>query len=343
MRALAGFLLSLWFWAPLCWAANEGALDEGLVNPGFVEKPEWFKSSFLDLREDLSEAVMDDKRLLLYFYQDGCPYCEKLINTNFAQRDIVAKTRSHFDVIAINMWGDNTVTALDGEAVSEKHFSRDRRVQFTPTLLFLNEQGEVALRINGYYPPHKFMAALDYVSGKAEKKMSFRDYLAEQQPVAASGKLHIEKRFLQPPYALTRKPEDKPLMVLFEQKECAVCDELHGEALRRPVSHELLKRFDVAVVDIWSKDKLRTPNGAQLEAKVWAKQLGIQYAPSIVFFDNSGKEVFRTEAYLRPFHVQSAMEYVASGTYKTQPEFQRYVQERADHLREQGVDVDIWE
>lgn len=324
------------------WAAEEGQLEQGLVNPGYVEKPQWFKSSFLDLREDVAEATGAGKRVLLYFYQDGCPYCEKLINTNFAQRPIVEKTQQNFDVIAINMWGDNTVTDLKGSEVTEKAFSRELKVQFTPTLLFLDEQGKVALRVNGYYPPHKFMAALDYVAGKHEKKLAFRDYLKQQQPRAASGKLHIEKGFLQPPYNLGRKKGDKPLMVLFEQKECAVCDEIHGDALRRPLSRELMASFDIAVVDIWSKEQLRTPAGKPSSAKEWAKQLKVQYVPSMVFFDASGKEVFRTEAYLRPFHLQSAMEYVASGAYRKQPEFQRFVQERADHLREQGVEVDLW-
>lgn len=323
-------------------AAEGESLDEGLVNPGYVDKPVWFKSSFLDLREDLAEANDAGKRVLLYFYQDGCPYCEKLINTNFAQRDIVEKTREQFDVIAINMWGDSTVTDLTGREVSEKAFSLDRRVQFTPTLLFLDEQGDVALRLNGYYPPHKFMVALDYVAGKHEKAVAFRDYLAQQQPVAASGKLHIEKRFLQPPYKLQRSKGDKPLMVLFEQKECAVCDEMHGDAFRRPLSHKLLRQFDVAVVDIWSDEILKTPDGKNLSAKAWARQLGVQYAPSMVFFDSKGNEVFRTEAYLRPFHLQSAMDYVASGAYVEQPEFQRFVQERADHMREQGIEVDLW-
>lgn len=324
------------------WAAEEGALEEGFVNPGYVDKPDWFKSSFLDLREDVAEAADADKRVMLYFYQDGCPYCEKLIKTNFSQREIVEKTRENFDVIAINMWGDATVTDLNGEEVSEKAFSRELRVQFTPTLLFLDEAGDVALRINGYYPPHKFMVALDYVAGRHEDAIAFRDYLGKELPRAASGKLHIEKRFLQPPYDLKRDSGDKPLLVLFEQKVCAVCDEMHGDAFRRPASRELMKQFDVAVVDIQSKEPLTTPTGERVSAAKWAEELAVKYVPGMVFFDNSGEEVFRTEAYLRPFHLQSAMDYVASGAYLKQPEFQRFVQDRADHLEEQGIEVDLW-
>jgi thioredoxin-related protein len=343
MKRLLPLLLPLLWLSPLTlWAAQEGALDEGLTNPGHVDKPLWFKNSFLDLREDLAEARAADKRLLLYFYQDGCPYCEKLINTNFAQRDIVEKTRRHFDVVAINMWGDATVTDQQGHEVTEKQFSVGLKVQFTPTLLFLDEQGKVALRTNGYYPPHKFIAALDYVAEKREQQERFTDYLAARSPQQSSGKLHIGNDYLKPPYTLQRHRGDKPLLVLFEQHDCPACDEMHGEALRRIESIKLLKRFDIVLLDIWSSQPLITPDGRQLATDKWVQEQGIQYAPSMLFIDDSGKEVFRTEAYLRPFHTQSALEYVASGSYRKQPEFQRYIQDRADHLREQGVEVDIW-
>ncbi len=324
------------------WAAQEGALEEGLTNPGHVDKPHWFKSSFLDLREDLAEASEENKRLLLYFYQDGCPYCEKLVNINFAQRNIEQKTRQHFDVVAINMWGDTMVTDLKGNEVTEKQFSVGLKVQFTPTLLFLDETGAVALRTNGYYPPHKFIAALDYVAGKYESRESFADYLSAHHPQQSSGRLHIGKDYLKPPYKLQRKSDDRPLLVLFEQHDCPACDEMHGEALRRTESIKLLKQFDIVLLDIWSKQPLIIPDGRKLTAGNWAKELGIQYAPSMLFIDNSGAEIFRAEAYLRPFHTQSVLEYVASGSYKTQPEFQRFVQDRADHMREQGIEVDLW-
>ena len=53
-------------------------LAPGMVNPGYHDKPDWFKNSFLDIREDVADAKAAGKRLVLYFYQDGCPYCKKL-------------------------------------------------------------------------------------------------------------------------------------------------------------------------------------------------------------------------------------------------------------------------
>lgn len=322
---------------------TEDSLTDNLENPGYMEKPDWFKNSFLDIREDIAEATEEGRRLLLYFHQDGCPYCQKLLEDNFGQKEIADLTQNYFDAIAINMWGDREVTDFNGEMTTEKEFAKQLRVQFTPTILLLTETGQVALRINGYYAPHKFVSALNYVGEGNETKIRFRDYFAKQNPVAASGQLHNDPTFLQPPFkfADTSRSSDKPLLVFFEQKQCLSCDELHNDILQREISKELLPRFNVAVVDMWSKETVQTPDGQSMPIRKWAADLNVMHTPGMVFFDKEGKEVFRTEGYLKAFHTHSAMEYVADNVYLQQPEFQRFVEHRADDMRARGIEVDI--
>ncbi|MDP2962969.1 MAG: thioredoxin fold domain-containing protein [Sulfurimicrobium sp.] len=343
--ALRLFLLGCLFWAFAfqAHAAREAPLAPGMVNPGYEEHPAWFRESFLDLRDDVKEAQGKNRRVMLYFYQDGCPYCSKLLRDNFGQRAIADKTRQYFDVIALNLWGDREVTGMDGRTVTEKAFARQLRVMFTPTLLALNEKGETILRINGYYAPHQFTAALDYAGQGKEREGAFRDYLAANSAPAASGKLHANKRFIQPPLAFddALRRSKKPLLVLFEQKTCQACDELHLDILKRKESRPLLDGLQIAQLDMWSDAPLITPDGRQSTAREWARQLDISYAPSMVFFDASGKEVFRAEAMLKAFHVQSVLDYVGSGAYRKYPEFQRYVDVRADGLRSRGIVVDL--
>jgi thioredoxin-related protein len=62
----------------------------------------------------------------------------------------------------------------------------------------------------------------------------------------------------------------------------------------------------------------------------------------VVFFDTRGREVFRFDGEMRPFHVESAFDYVASGAYRDEPQFQRFVQARAERLRAAGQNVDLW-
>ncbi|MCU7829420.1 MAG: thioredoxin fold domain-containing protein [Candidatus Thiodiazotropha sp. (ex Myrtea sp. 'scaly one' KF741663)] len=339
-------LLALWgLSAGLLAVEGSAGLEKGLINPGFHEKPTWFKHSFLDLQEDVSEAADAGKRVILFFHQDGCPYCAKLLNENFTLKEIVEKTKDNFQVIEINIWGDNEVTDLDGKVTTEKDLAASLKVIYTPTLLFLDEQGRTVLRINGYFPPHKFSTALDYVAEKQETKQRFRDYLASRQPVAASGKLHREPGFLQLPYDLRAdsRKDGKPLLVLMEMKQCPPCDELHQEVLKRPELQQALGEFDVALVDVWSSDTLINPSGEHVSATDWAANLRINYAPSLLFFDEQGREIFRSEAYLKAFHTHAVMDYITTGSYRDQPNFQRFVQSRADHMREQGIAVDLME
>ncbi len=321
----------------------DAALAEGMVNPGYQEKPDWFANSFLDIREDIADAEAAGKRVLLYFYQDGCPYCKKLLDTNFALADTVQRTRDHFEVIAINMWGDREVTDLAGALSTEKEFARALRVMFTPTLLFMDEQGAVVLRLNGYYPPHLFNAALDYAAQHGGSAPGFREYIAQLNPVAASGTLHSDPSFLPASTDLAARQSGKPLLVMFEQQDCAPCDELHTDILQRPESREQLARFDVIVLDMWSQDPVRRPDGSTGSVAGWARELDVKYAPTLVFFDAGNSEVFRTEAYLKAFHTQSSMDYVALRAYLEYPEFQRFISARAAALEAQGIHVELME
>jgi thioredoxin-related protein len=333
-------LVALLFNLSVAYAKTEGELEEGMVNPGYLEHPEWFKVSFLDLFEDIADAADNDKRLMVYYYQDGCPYCAKLMQDNYAQREIVDKTRQYFDVVAINLWGDREVTVGDN-TWTEKAFAEALKVQYTPTLLFFSEDNKIVFRANGYYPPEKFSALLDYIGQKQEKEISYQDYMAKVDPQPSTGRLHDDINSVNSISDLSI--HDKPLLVMFEQRKCPTCDELHMDMLKREESGELLARFNVAVIDMWSEDVITTPSGKKMKVRDWARELDVKYAPSLVFFNLEGEEVFRTDAYLKAFHTQSVMEYVASGAYKTQSNFQRYIDERADHLREQGVEVNLME
>ena len=307
------------------------------------EHPAWFKESFLDLEEDVQEAASRNKRVMLYFHQDGCPYCSKLVKDNFSQADIVETMQASLESIAINMWGDREVVTIEGKPYTEKNLAAALKVHYTPTLVFLDEQGKVALRLNGYYPPDEFRLALEYVAGHREKTISFHDYMAAHQ-AGATGKLNPEPFFLPPPYALARNviPADRPLAVFFEQAPCANCDILHEKILVEPLTRELVEQFESVQLDMRSDTPVLTPGGTRTTAREWARKLGLGYAPSIVFFDRQGREVMRIDAFLKTFHVQSVFDYVLQEAYLEEPSFQRFISARAERLVEEGIDVDIF-
>src|SRR6185503_10080435 len=165
------------------------------------EHPDWFALSLMVLPEEIANAAKEQKRVVLYFEQDGCPYCKRMVEVTFRDPRVATRMKQGFVPIAINIWGENEVTTPEGKVMSEKQLAAHLKVQFTPTLLFFDEKGNVALRINGYYPPERFLPALDRA--------------ASAGPVAESA-------------PASRKPRAKPLALVFETGKCAACDELQA-------------------------------------------------------------------------------------------------------------------
>lgn len=309
-----------------------------------TEYPTWFHDGFLDFKEDIATAGAGGKRLMILFTQDGCPYCNAMVERNLAQHDIEALVRGKFEVVAINLVGDRELTYVDGKRYTEKTFAEALKVQFTPTLLFFSEKGEIILRLNGYLPPEQFRIALNYLVEKSGQ-LSFRDYVELNAPAPQAGKLNTGSFFLAPPYNLARKAgkQSKPLAVFFEQKDCPNCDVLHKKVLVDAETRKLIAQFDVVQLDMWDRTlSLTTPDGKVSKVRDWAKQLDIKYAPTIVLFNPEGTEIIRSEAFFKQFHTHSLFDYVLSGAYKQQPSFQRYLSHRSELLREQGKDVNIW-
>ena len=143
------------------------------------------------------------------------------------------------------------------------------------------------------------------------------------------------------PYDLRRKKGLKSLAVLFEQKDCPACDTLHKTIIPLPDTKQQLARCDIVQLDMWSKTPVTTPAGKKITATSWASELGINYAPTIVCF-NDGKEAVRMEAFLKSFHVQSILDYCASRAYIKQPSLQRFIERRAQKILDQGKKVDLW-
>lgn len=318
-----------------------GAAAQGTA-PRPIDTPRWFVETFLDFREDAAEAARDGKRLMIYFGQDGCPYCKLLMQTTFAETRIADKARRSLVAVALNLWGDREVTWIDGRKMSEKELGRALGVQFTPTLLFFNERGDVIVRLNGYQPPHRMDATLDYVSQRLEAKRSYAEYMEKAAREPAKAALNEQPFFMKPPYRLQRGFGSKPLLVLFERTHCASCDELHRDAFTRAEVARLLRSFDVARLEPKDGSAITAPDGRATSVAGFASELGVTYAPTLVFFDRTGKEVFRVDGYVRPFHLASALEYVASGGYLKEASFQRYLQARADAMRHRGETVDLW-
>jgi len=302
---------------------DDAPLAESLTHP------DWFIKSSGDLRDDLKDALAAGKiGLIIYFGQDRCSYCEQFIKNSLNASDIEHYTRKNYDVININIWSTLDIIDTDGKEYTERDLSIHYDTNFTPSLIFYDRKGKPVFRLRGYYPPYKFRAALKYVAEEFYLKESFRDYLARAEPGLFFVEEGLNERefFIEPPYDLKAiiSKNKRPLMVSFEQGDCHACDLLHTSPLNQPDTLEQIKKMDSVQLDMWSDTPVVTPDGYTTTAKGWAKQLGLFYAPTLIFFDADGKEIIRIDSVVKFYRLLGVLNYINQGGYLTEQNYQSW-------------------
>lgn len=310
------------------WAGSAQAQDAIVFDDQPLEDdlilPEWFKLSFLDLKDDILEARRGRRGLIIYFGMSKCPYCKAHLEKNWGKRDIVSYTRAHFDVVAIDVRGQRPVTDVDGRSFNEKSYAISKKANFTPSLLFFDKDGKEALKVSGYRPPYQFRAILEYVADGHHKKENFGTYLARAETAFSFGKkeLNPNPAFIPGPYNLQKRKSTKPLMVFFERGSCHACDVLHAGPMLNAQIEKQLKALDVMQVDMNSDTPIVLQNGNRLSSRKWASALGLNYAPTLIFFNEKGQEIIRIDSVIWFYRLNGVLSYVASGDYKKYPSFQ---------------------
>ncbi|MFO7604471.1 MAG: thioredoxin fold domain-containing protein [Gammaproteobacteria bacterium] len=293
--------------------------------------PEWFKLSFLDLQEDILESRRGRRGLIVYFGMSTCPYCKAHLENNWGKRDIVAYTRAHFDVVAVDVLGQRPVTDVDGRSFNEKSYAIAKKADFTPSLLIFDKDGKEALRVSGYRPPYQFRAILEYVADGHHKKENFGDYLARAETAFSFGKEELNPNpvFMPGSHDLQKRDPGKLLLAFFERGRCHACDVLHAGPMVNEHIQQHLKALDVIQVDMQSDAPITLANGNIVSEKQWANALGLNYAPTLIFFDARGQEIIRIDSVVWFYRLNGVLNYVLSGDYKTYPSFQAWRQARS--------------
>ena len=313
-----------------------------------VHLPTYTMSSFLDLKEDIDTLSTANKTLILFVHQQNCPYCAKFVQKNLNNQEIKTKILKDFGLVEFDMFGSRDVVGLQDEELSEKEYAKILKLQFTPTILFFDNNGNIVLKLAGLVPLKKFSLALDYVSSKKYKIIGFNDFLNNNLNDMVNNKkiknrsLVKEDFFIKNPYMLARMGHKEELAVFFEKENCKACERFHRTHLKDTIIRKLLQRIEVAQLDIHQKQTIANPKKIIMKQKDWIKDLKITSIPTIIFFDKNGDEIIRMDSRLKLFHTQSVIDYVVSGAYKTEKEFQRYLTNRSNAIRDQGIDVDIW-
>jgi thioredoxin-related protein len=227
---------------------------------------------------------------------------------------------------------------IDGATYSERALAGKLKVFATPTIVFLDLDGNKVLQLTGYRDPRALRDALEYVQSKSYRSQPFTAYLAARdKPAIYTLRNH-------PQFATTTnfKGYQKPLAILFEDRQCAECARFHDKTLSHPDVFAEMKNYRFVRLDTGSSQLIVAPEGKTMTAAQWANALDLSYRPAVVLF-NEGREIFRVDGRLYHFNFKETLRYVSGGYYKRYDSYSSYNAARRDELLKQGIDINYAE
>lgn len=124
------------------------------------------------LQQDAEIAKQDSKPILLMISQDHCPYCDLIKREVLHPMELSGDYKSRILMREILIDMSQTITNFQGREQDAAAFSHAYGVHLTPTLLFLDPQGnELAQRIIGINTVEMFSFYLDAAIDEATEKM----------------------------------------------------------------------------------------------------------------------------------------------------------------------------
>lgn len=146
--------------------------------------------------------------------------------------------------------------------------------------------------------------------------------------------------------------EGKRLAIIWEQKGCPYCREMHLVNFSTPSIRDWIReRYTIVQLDIWGSREVTDFDGDVLEERDFSQKSQITFTPTIQFFPSakdavagkSGRdaEVARMPGYFRRFHFMTMFEYVHEEAYEKE-DFQRYLVAKLQRMQENGEPTDVW-
>ena len=336
------FISSLLAFLPL--QADEAPTEGKILGAVLSEKPDWFKESFLEFREDAAEAAEEGKHMLVFADLRGCPYCAKMLQDNFKTTEADGGNqefiKTNFDSIQIDIKGDREIAFDEDTIVTERELAQALNVLYTPTLFFMDANNKVVVRLNGYRNPREFKTVLKFVKEKAYEKTDLASYRSENLTEAVY-ELLPNKNFVELSDLKKANEQDKPLAILFEDKTCGECTKFHKEILEVDEIEKLMPRYNFMRLDALSDKSIIDTDGNKTTPKEWVRKLGISARPALVLY-SEGKEQARVTGLLKSYHMTVLLTWVADKEYANYANWHDFGRVYQEKILKSGKNIDIW-
>lgn len=94
-----------------------------------------------DLRAEARAAQDAGVPLVIFFSEQGCPYCERVRRDHLLPLAADPSARARFRLVEVDIRSDAPLDALSGARTTHSGFAKANAVKWVPTLIFVGASG----------------------------------------------------------------------------------------------------------------------------------------------------------------------------------------------------------
>ena len=155
-------LILMLAFSPLTLVHSSSSIDENEIR-------------WLSLEEAQVRSVQDGKPIFVFVEAEWCGTCKQMMNTVFPEAEISSLLTENYHPVLIDLDSQKKVL-FNGDETTERNFARTMQVQQTPTMIFIDNNGEVMGRQPGFMNRDELRTLLHYVVSDQFGEIPFSEF-----------------------------------------------------------------------------------------------------------------------------------------------------------------------
>ncbi len=147
--------------------------------------------NWLSMNDALAIQAQEPKPIFIDMYTSWCGPCKMLDRNTFSNADVIDYINTHFYAVKFNAEGDEPVSYMGNDfgnpsynpanakrRNSQHSFARHMSIKAYPTVVFLNEKGELLTTVKSYRTPQQLELYLKLFATGDYKKLKSNEEFA---------------------------------------------------------------------------------------------------------------------------------------------------------------------
>ncbi|MEA3513549.1 MAG: thioredoxin fold domain-containing protein [Campylobacterota bacterium] len=128
----------------------------------------------IDFKKLTAQSIKENKQLLIFFHTTYCPYCERMKDRTFNDKEVKELLKKDFIFVDINI-DDDGIVSYQNFKDTKFRFGEYLDLSIYP-VVFLVEDEEISYEIRGYKNSSQFRKYLKYFKTKSYEELDFDEF-----------------------------------------------------------------------------------------------------------------------------------------------------------------------